>query len=306
MTAHVVDEDGDGRRADVVVAGLLGVSRSRAAALIVDGAVTRGGAPLRRSETLHAGDVVDVDEPDAPAAVPAPPLPPVRHRDEHLLVVAKPAGMVVHPGPGHPGGTLVDALRAADVPLAPRGGDERPGIVHRLDKDTSGLLVVACTDAAHEGLVDLLRRRDVERRYVALVDGGLPSTTGRVDAPVGRDPRDRQRFAAVEDGKPAVTHWSVRATGHAGDAPVSLVDCRLETGRTHQIRVHLSFAGAPVSGDRRYGASTTVAERLGLPRPFLHAATLGFVHPVTGEQVRLHEPLPDDLVAAASAAGITP
>ena len=232
----------------------------------------------------------------------------MRWQDEHLLVLAKPPGLVVHPGAGHASGTLVDALRAAGVPLAPRGGQERPGIVHRLDRDTSGLLVVACTDRAHEGLVDLLRRRDVERRYVALAQGSLPSTTGRVDAPIGRDPRDRQRFAAVEGGKPAITHW---ARAGAADVParpvVSLVDCRLETGRTHQIRVHLAFAGAPVVGDLRYGASPAVAAaRSTCTVPFLHAATLGFVHPVTGEHVRLVEPLPDDLRAAAAAAGLDP
>ncbi len=307
MTTHVVPADADGRRADVVVADLLGCSRSRAAARFADGGVTRAGRPLRRSDVLHAGDVVEVAElPDAPAPHPAPALPPVRWQDEHLLVLAKPPGLVVHPGAGHASGTLVDALRAAGVPLAPRGGEERPGIVHRLDRDTSGLLVVACTDRAHEGLVDLLRRRDVERRYVALAQGSLPSTTGRVDAPIGRDPRDRQRFAAVEGGKPAITHWGVRGSGRAGTAVVTLVDCRLETGRTHQIRVHLAFAGAPVVGDLRYGASPAVADTLDLHRPFLHAATLGFVHPVTGEHVRLVEPLPDDLRDAAAAAGLDP
>lgn len=307
MTSHVVPAGADGRRADVVVAALLDISRSRAATYFADGAVTRGGRALRRSDTLHAGDVVEVTRPDVAATTdPPPPLPPVRWRDDHLLVLAKPPGLVVHPGAGHAAGTLVDALQAADVPLAPRGGPGRPGIVHRLDKDTSGLLVVACTDRAHEGLVDLLRRRAVHRRYVALADGTLPSAVGRVDAPIGRDPRDRQRFAAVEGGKPAVTRWAVRATGRAGEAPVTLLDCRLETGRTHQIRVHLSFAGAPVAGDRRYGASRAVAERLGLARPFLHAATLGFTHPVTGAQVEVTEPLPEDLRSAATAAGIDP
>lgn len=307
MTTHVVPADADGRRADVVVAELLGCSRSRAAARFDDGGVTRAGRPLRRSDVLLAGQVVEVaDLPDAPAPRPAPALPPVRWQDEHLVVLAKPPGLVVHPGAGHASGTLVDALRAAGVPLAPRGGEERPGIVHRLDKDTSGLLVVACTDRAHEGLVDLLRRRDVERRYVALAEGSLPSATGRVDAPIGRDPRDRQRFAAVEDGKRAITHWGVRGSGRAGTTVVTLVDCRLETGRTHQIRVHLAFAGAPVVGDLRYGASPAVAHTLDLHRPFLHAATLGFRHPVTGEQVRLVEPLPEDLRAAATAAGLDP
>lgn len=307
MSVHVVPARHDGRRADVVVADLLGTSRSRAAALFDDAGITRLGRPLRRADAVHEGDRLEVRDP-APPAPPgdAPDLPPVRWQDEHLLVLAKPAGLVVHPGPGHPDGTLVDALQAAGVPLAPRGGEGRPGIVHRLDRDTSGLLVVACTDAAHEGMVELLRRRDVHRRYLALVEGALPSRTGRVDAPIGRDPRDRQRFAAIEGGKAAVTHWSVQATGRSGDTGVSLLACRLETGRTHQIRVHLSFAGAPVAGDRRYGASRALAERLGLDRPFLHAAGLSFVHPVTGRAVELREPLPDDLRAAAGAAGVDP
>jgi 23S rRNA pseudouridine1911/1915/1917 synthase len=307
VTRHVVPADADDRRADVAVAAMLDLSRSRAAGLFTDGGVRRDGRALRRSDVVRPGDVIEVALPtdDEPTG-PAPALPPVRWQDEHLLVVAKPPGLVVHPGAGHADGTLVDALRAAGVPLAPRGGTERPGIVHRLDKDTSGLLVVASTDEAHAGLVDALRRRDVERRYLALAEGTLPSTTGRVDAPIGRDPADRKRFAAIQSGKPAVTHWQVRATGRAGTQVVSLLACRLETGRTHQIRVHLAFAGAPVVGDRRYWASAAVAATLGLARPFLHAATLGFTHPVTGEPVRVVEPLPDDLAAAATAAGFDP
>lgn len=307
MTVHQVPPDEEGRRADVVLAGLLGTSRSRAAALLDAGRVTRGGRSLRRSDALVADDVVEVViEDDTADHGVAPPVPPVRWEDDDLLVVSKPAGLVVHPGAGTPAGTLVDALRAAGVPLAPRAGAERPGIVHRLDKDTSGLLVVAKTDRAHVGLVEELRRREVQRRYLALVEGVLPSPTGRVDAPIGRDPRDRQRFAAVADGKPAITHWQVRGSGRAGQVTVSLVACRLETGRTHQIRVHLAFAGVPVAGDTRYGASPTVAEALGLTRPFLHAATLGFTHPVTGEAVLVREELPQDLRSVAEAAGLDP
>lgn len=296
MTRWAVPEDAAAGRADVILADLRGVSRSRTARLLRDGRVRRRGRTLRPSDEVHPGDVLDVDDvTEAGASTPPPDLPPVRFRDDHLLVLAKPPGLVVHPGAGHPDGTLVDALRGAGVPLAPQGAPERPGIVHRLDRDTSGLLVVACTPEAHDGLVDALRTRRVTRRYLALVQGVLPAATGRVDAPIGRDPRDRQRFAAIESGKPAVTHWEVQHTGDAGGTPVALVACRLETGRTHQIRVHMAFAGAPVAGDLRYGASPKVAERLGLQRPFLHAAHLAFTHPVTGQVVALDEPLPSDL-----------
>lgn len=304
MPRWAVPEDVAAGRADVALADVLGVSRSRAARLLRDGRVQRDGRTLRPSDEVQPGDVLEVDHADDAAASSPPPLPPVRFRDDHLLVLAKPAGLVIHPGAGHPDGTLVDALRAAGVPLAPQGGPERPGIVHRLDRDTSGLLVVACTAEAHEGLVDALRHRRVTRRYLALVQGTLPAPTGRVDAPVGRDPRDRQRFAAIESGKPAVTHWEVLRTGDAGGTPVALVACRLETGRTHQIRVHMAFAGAPLAGDQRYGASPKVAERLGLQRPFLHAAHLAFTHPVTGQAIALDEPLPSDLHAVLTGLGM--
>lgn len=312
----VVPPEADGQRADVVLAGLLGQSRSQVAARLDAGQVTtaaveRGSEPVAvepkvvgRSDRLVAGQVLEVAEPPAPPSAPAPPVPPIRWQDDHLLVLAKPAGLVVHPGAGHPDGTLVDALRAAGVPLAPRAGQDRPGVVHRLDKDTSGLLVVACTDAAHAGLVEALRRREVTRAYLALVEGTLPSATGRVEAPIGRDPHQRQRFAVVEDGKAAITHWQVRASGRGDQAPVTLVGCRLETGRTHQIRVHMAFAGTPVVGDRRYGAATALADRLGIDRPCLHAATLGFTHPITGESVEVSEPLPADLQEAARLAGV--
>jgi 23S rRNA pseudouridine1911/1915/1917 synthase len=305
MTRWAVPGDAAAGRADVVLADLRGVSRSRASRLLRDGRVRRNGRTLRPSDEVHPGDVLDVDDADDVAAPTAsPPLPPVRFRDDHLLVLAKPPGLVVHPGAGHPDGTLVDALRAADVPLAKQGGPERPGIVHRLDRDTSGLLIVACTPEAHDGLVDALRHRKVIRRYLALVQGVLPAGTGRVDAPIGRDPRDRQRFAAIESGKPAVTHWEVLRSGEIGGTPVTLASCRLETGRTHQIRVHMAFAGAPVAGDQRYGASPKVAERLGLKRPFLHAAHLAFTHPVTGQDIALDEPLPPDLQAVLARLGM--
>jgi 23S rRNA pseudouridine1911/1915/1917 synthase len=208
-------------------------------------------------------------------------------------VVAKPAGLVVHPGPGHPTGTLVNALlgRPGTSLSAGGGAADRPGIVHRLDKDTSGLLLVAKDDATHLALARDLAAHRVERRYLALAQGRLPAREGTVDAPVGRHPRDRKRMAVVPSGRPAVTHWRLLETFPA----VQLVEATLETGRTHQVRVHLASLRHPLAGDRTYGADPTLAARLGLTRPFLHAWRLAFEHPGDGTRVELTEPLPADL-----------
>lgn len=301
---HTVGEADAGDRLDVWLARTLEVPRARAAARIDDGDVTVDGRPARRSHRVEPGQQVVVAAAPELATTPPPPLPPVRHRDDHLLVVAKPAGLVVHPGPGHASGTLVDALTAAGVPLAPAGGEGRPGIVHRLDRDTTGLLVVASTDVAHAGLVDALRRRAVTRRYLTLVDGVPDAPVGRVEAPIGRDPDHRRRFATVPGGKEAVTRYTTVATGLVGDRPVALLACRLESGRTHQIRVHLTAIGHPVLGDPVYGPRPAVAAALGLERPALHAGRLAFDHPVTGERIDVTEPLPEDLATALVGTGI--
>lgn len=296
-----------GERLDVVLADLLGESRSQVAGMIEDGRVAIDDHTADKSDRPQPGQRITVAEATPPEPPPPPAPPPVRWRDQHLLVVAKPAGLVVHPGAGRPGGTLVDALEAAGVPLARVGGSHRPGVVHRLDRGTSGLLVVASTVQAHHGLVGALRRREVLRRYVALAEGRLGAGHGRIEGPIGRDPRRRTRMAVVAGGRRAVTHWRVLGEGATpGGDEVSLLRCRLETGRTHQIRVHLSEAGHPVVGDRTYGASRPVAASLGLERPFLHAAVLAFDHPVTGERVALSEPLPEDLAGAADRAGLDP
>jgi 23S rRNA pseudouridine1911/1915/1917 synthase len=302
--AHVVPDDLAGQRLDVALAALLDLPRAQAASRVDAGDVTVDGRSVRRSHRVAPGERIVVADAAAVPATPAPPVPPVRYRDDHLLVVAKPAGLVVHPGAGHADGTLVDALREAGIPLAPAGGPDRPGIVHRLDRDTSGLLVVACTDGAHAGLVDALRRRRVTRRYLALVDGVPAARVGRIEAPIGRDPDHRRRFATVPGGKAATTRYVTLATGHAADREVSLLACRLESGRTHQIRVHLTAIGHPVAGDPTYGPRPSLAAALGLDRPALHAGRLAFTHPVTGATVDLTEPLPDDLATALSAAGI--
>ncbi len=297
----------EGERLDLVLARRLGESRSRSAARIARGEVRVGDLVAAKSQRLAAGDSITVaDPPQLPEGAAGVKPPPVRWEDEHLLVVAKPAGLVVHPGVGNPAGTLVQALAEAGVPLAAAGGRERPGVVHRLDRDTSGLMVIAKTGDAYRSLVRLLRRREVERLYLALVERIPPASSGRIEAPIGRDPRDRKRFTIVADGKSAATRWSLLGTGEAAalGVPVALLACRLETGRTHQIRVHLSHAGHPVTGDLRYGSRADVVAALQLERPFLHAARLKFPHPITGETIAVDEPLPDDLARTAELAGL--
>lgn len=309
---RIVDvAEGDaGRRLDVLLADRLGESRSRAAARIDRGEVTLDGAPLAKSYTVSPGErIVVAAPPREPTGAAGVAPPPIRYEDEHLLVVAKPAGLVVHPGTGHPAGTLVQALADAGVPLAPAAGEDRPGIVHRLDRDTSGLLLVAKTDTAYVALVTALKRRRVQRRYVALVEGEPASPKGRIEAPLGRDPADRKRFAVIAGGKHAVTRYEVDRVGSVGSDqphPVALLACELETGRTHQIRVHLSAAGHPVVGDRTYGARRDLAHELGLERFFLHAAALRLAHPVTGVPLGIDEPLPGELVEALQRAGLGP
>ncbi|HEV3463363.1 MAG TPA: RluA family pseudouridine synthase [Actinomycetota bacterium] len=287
-----------GRRLDEVVAELAGTSRSRAARWATDGLVTVDGRPRPKSYRLREGERLAWSPPPAPPeggpVAEDRPLA-VRYEDDHLLVVAKPAGLVVHPGPGHPTGTLVNALLGRQGGSLSGGGGaaDRPGIVHRLDKDTSGLLLVAKDDPTHLALARDLADHRVERRYLALVQGRLPAAEGTVDAPVGRHPRDRKRMAVVPGGRPAVTHWRVLETFPA----VQLAEATLETGRTHQVRVHLASLRHPLAGDRAYGADPTLAARLGLARPFLHAWRLAFDHPADGTRVELTEPLPPDLQA---------
>lgn len=290
----VVEATEAGQRLDAVLARRLSCSRAQAQARIEAGAVSVDGATVAKSARLTEGARVDVAPVATREATSPPPEVPVRYRDEHLAVVAKPAGVVVHPGAGVREATLVDALTAAGLPLAPAGGDERPGIVHRLDRGTSGLLVVACTDEAHAGLVAQLSRREVQRRYWALVDGVPVPPHATVDAPIGRHATHRARFEVRDDGREAVTHYDVvEALGEAARLAV-----RLETGRTHQVRVHLAAIGHPVCGDATYGADSARAARLGLERPALHAERIAFTHPVTGAWVEVSEPPPADLTAA--------
>jgi 23S rRNA pseudouridine1911/1915/1917 synthase len=291
----VVPEVMAGDRVDRAVAFLTGWTRGEVQALIDADAIVVDGKPVAKSHKLRAGAVIELlagPEPDAPPGPEPDVAVDVRAVGEAFLVIAKPADLVVHPGAGNATGTLVNGLLARYPELAGVGDPMRPGIVHRLDRDTSGLLVVARTQDAYESLVEQLSARAVTREYVALVWGRLSSPRGLIDAPIGRSSARRTRMAVRDQGKPARTEYEVRETF---EKPVtSLLDCRLETGRTHQIRVHLSAIGHPVVGDGTYGGAR---DSLPLRRPFLHAAALAFDDPATGERLRFEDPLPPELMA---------
>ena len=294
-----------GGRLDLFVAQLCDLSRTQAATLIATDCVHVNGVVERASYRTTARDVIDVVIPPPPGREIVPETIPlaIAYEDDALLVVDKLAGMVVHPAPGNWSGTLVNALLGRGGDLAAGGGDERPGLVHRLDKETSGLLVVAKTELAHRRLSAALAERTIRRRYAALAWGHLPQETVRVDAPLARDPRDRQRMAIVPGGKAAHTTF-VRVARFDN---VDLLRAHLHTGRTHQIRVHLASLGHPVVGDDTYGGGG--GRRLaGLPpkRHFLHAAWLTLPHPITGATLELRSPLPADLRASLLAVARLP
>ena len=283
-----------GERVDRAVALLTGWSRADVADLIEQGAVRIGGMPVAKSRRLAEGDEVEVEgEPE----VEAPPKPesidfPVLHADDDLVVLGKPAGLVVHPGAGHQEGTLAGGLLHRFPEIASVGDPMRPGIVHRLDRDTSGLMVVARSAEAYDALVEALAAREVERRYLALAWGRFDARRGTIDAPIGRSATRRTRMAVREAGKEARTGYEVQ---EQFDHPVcALVECRLETGRTHQIRVHLAAIGHPVVGDGTYGGDRNP---LTPGRPFLHAHALTLTHPTTGERLEFSDPLPPELAA---------
>jgi 23S rRNA pseudouridine1911/1915/1917 synthase len=288
---------------DLAVAAVAGISRAHAQRLIGDGRAVVDGRRRRASDRLNGGEQVRV-ELSAPVDTTLEPesIPlAVAYEDDDLLVVDKPAGLVVHPSAGHASGTLVNALlgRARDrgEPLGSIAGVGRPGIVHRLDKETSGLIVVAKTDAAHAALMRQFGERSVEKEYLALVRGEPPASRGRIEAPIGRDPRDRQRMAVVGGGRDAVTEYELLASGGG----YALLALHPRTGRTHQIRAHLSYLGLPIAGDLRYGGGEGPG---GLRRQFLHAARLGFARPADDRMVRAWSGLPADLRASADAAGL--
>jgi 23S rRNA pseudouridine1911/1915/1917 synthase len=290
-------------RFDLAVSAVAGISRAHAQRLIADGRALVAGRRARASDRLRGGELLSIrlSAPPDPALEPeAIPLS-IAYEDEAMLIVDKPAGLVVHPSAGHASGTLVHALlgrsRDRGEPLGSIAGVGRPGIVHRLDKETSGLLVVAKTDAAQQSLMRQFGDRTIEKEYVALVRGAAPAARGRVEAPVGRDPRDRQRMAVVAGGREAVTEYE--ALGSA--AGYSLLALRPRTGRTHQLRAHLAYLGLPIAGDLRYGGGTGPG---GLARQFLHASRLTLDRPLDGRRLGAWSELPPDLATALAAVGI--
>ncbi|MDY7104530.1 MAG: RluA family pseudouridine synthase [Actinomycetota bacterium] len=302
--AAIVPASLAGERIDRVVALVYDLSRSVAASLVEQGDVSIGGAPCTvRSTRVAAGDEVAVRAIPATETAPAAEASmelAVVYEDDDVVVIDKPAGLVVHPGAGHPDGTLVNGLLARYPELADVGDPARPGIVHRLDVGTSGLMVVARSGLAYERLVAALKERtSIERRYLALVRGTVEAPRGLVDAAIGRSRREPTRMVVAADGKAARTGYEVRKR-FVEPMEASLLECRLETGRTHQIRVHLSSIGHPVVGDTRYGG----AARAGEPdpgRPWLHATSLRLAHPRSGELLELASPPPADLGAVLAA-----
>lgn len=284
-----VPDDLDGARLDKALATILNLSRARAKQLIERG-VTVDGEPGSPRTRVPAGARVMSPSPDFEDAIQPEPVDfDVLHEDDHVIVVGKPAGLVVHPGSGQRTGTLAAGLLHRFPEIEGVGAANRWGLVHRLDKDTSGALIVARTESAHADLSRQIRQRKVGRSYLALVDGVPGSPTGTIDAPLGRDPDQPTRRAVSRGGKPARTHFSVRE--EFPSANCALLELNLETGRTHQIRVHLAAIEHPVVGDRTYGKKTSVEA----PRTFLHAWAVEFAHPVDQRYVRVECPLPEDL-----------
>jgi 23S rRNA pseudouridine1911/1915/1917 synthase len=292
---EVIPDALDGERLDRIVALLGGVSRNRAAAAIDDGAVYVDGSPCtHRAYRVSAGEELLIsdlsrDEKAGPVADENVSVPVV-HIDDQVIVVEKPAGIVVHPGAGNETGTLLNGLLASNPEIRGVGSSARPGIVHRLDRGTSGLLVVARTQVAYDSLVVQLADRSMGRRYVALSWGRFKEVRGLVDAPIGRSPRDRTHMAVVASGKEARTGYEVRSQWSVPE--VTLVECRLETGRTHQIRVHLAAIGHPLVGDAAYGGDRPAIQ---LDRPFLHAEYLAFDQLASGDRLEFESSLPADL-----------
>ena len=285
-----------GERTDVALARMLGLSRTRAAEIVEAGGVWQAGSVLGKSDRLADG-VVSVDLPDAREAVPEPPIPGglrIVFEDADIAVVDKPVGVAAHASPGWTGPTVVGGLAAAGVTMSQSGPAERQGIVHRLDVGTSGLMVVAKSDAAYTALKHAFKVRTVEKIYHAVAQGHPDPTAGTIDAPIGRHPSSDFKFAVVEGGRPSVTHYEVLEMFPSA----SLVEIHLETGRTHQIRVHMAAMRHPLAGDLTYGADPTIAKRLGLTRQWLHARELAFEHPTHGGEVRVRSEYPDDLAGA--------
>jgi 23S rRNA pseudouridine1911/1915/1917 synthase len=287
-----------GERVDAALARMFGLSRSRAVELIGAGRVTLDGRHVAKSERVTPGEILDVEIPAAvdPVAVVPEIVDGIKilYCDEAIVVVDKPVGVAVHPSPGWTGPTVVGHLTAAGFGIATSGASERQGIVQRLDVGTSGVMVIAKSEHAYARLKNAFRHRDVDKTYHALVQGHPDPLRGTVDAPIGRHPRHDYKFAVIADGKASVTHYETLEAHRFA----SLVEIRLETGRTHQIRVHMAALKHPCVGDLTYGADPVLAERLGLQRQWLHAVRLGFEHPYSGAHVEFESDYPPDLQAA--------
>jgi 23S rRNA pseudouridine1911/1915/1917 synthase len=287
----------DGERLDSALARMFGLSRTQAQDLVGNGAVLVDGNPAAKSARVRAGDWLEVTLPPPPVPLSARPeaVPGlgILYEDADIVVVDKPVGVAAHPTPGWNGPTVLQGLLAAGHTVATSGAAERQGIVHRLDAGTTGVMVVAKSERAYSVLKQAFRDRAVDKRYHALVQGHPDPLRGTIDAPIGRHPSGDGRFAIVSDGRPSVTHYDTLEAFRAA----SLLEVRLETGRTHQIRVHMAAVRHPCVGDRLYGADPVLAERLGLSRQWLHAVRLGFAHPADGRHVEFSSPYPADLAA---------
>jgi 23S rRNA pseudouridine1911/1915/1917 synthase len=301
---HTVRGDEAGGRIDVLIAdvGML-PSRALVQKLIERNCVRVNGQTVTKRYKPHAGDRITIEVPpiESSELIAEDIALDVRYEADGLIVLSKPAGMVVHPAHGHWSGTLVHALLSHSHDLGTLAGDERPGIVHRLDKDTSGLMLVAKNDDVQRALQSAIKQRLVDRRYIALVHGRIMPDTGLIDAPIGRSPKDPRKMWVTDaaGSRQAVTSFRTLERFDAGayDDGYTLIECKLQTGRTHQIRVHVAYIQHPVVGDQLYGRGK-LKEDLGLQRQFLHSYSLGFVHPVTGERIQLVDPLPEDLATA--------
>jgi 23S rRNA pseudouridine1911/1915/1917 synthase len=294
---QVMVPDGlDGERLDAALARMFGLSRSRAAELIGDGLVLLDGRTASKSDRVMAGDPLQVTLPPPRPAEPPRPVEglDVLYEDDDIVVVDKPRGVAAHPTPGWSGPTVIGGLAAAGHTVATSGAAERQGIVHRLDANTTGVMVVAKSEPAYSALKQAFRERTVDKRYHALVQGHPDPLRGTVDAPIGRHPSGDGRFAVVSDGRPSVTHYDTLEAFRAA----SLVSVHLETGRTHQIRVHMAAIRHPCVGDLLYGADPVLAARLGLTRQWLHAVSLTFPHPADGREVTFTSNYPADLAQA--------
>ncbi len=287
----------EGLRLDVAISRMLGLSRTSAADLVDDGRVSLDGATVPRSTKVHGGSLLEITLPE-PVSTVAPPVAvdgmSVLYDDDDVVVVDKPVGVAAHPSPGWTGPTVIQGLAAMGYRIATSGAAERQGVVHRLDAGTTGAMVVAKSEHAYTHLKRAFKQRTVDKRYSALVQGHPDPTRGTIDAPIDRHPGSDWKFAVVAGGRDSVTHYETEEAFRAA----TLLDVHLETGRTHQIRVHMAAIRHPCVGDFTYGCDPTLAKRLGLTRQWLHARELAFEHPATGEQLRVSSPFPADLARA--------